>query len=225
MGGRSIKSLVRQIVLSKTYRLSGEASSRAREVDPDNRWLQHRRGRRLSAEAIRDALLAVAGSLDDSLRGGSVPPYVSPNATANKPTHIPKSGPIDGERRRSLYIRVRRNFVTPFLELFDFPDQGASVGRRNETIVPTQALAFLNGPLVHLQAKRWGERIAMRREGDAKRLDRMFLEAFARYPSPVEQRVVADLLLEARGSGLSGTALWSEVGHVLLAKREFLYVR
>ncbi len=225
--GWSIKATLRSMFLSRTYGMSSVNPGGGESADPENRLLHRFRLRRLEAETIRDALLAVPGSLDRAAGGPSIPPHVSPNATAVKPIHIPKSGPVDGDRRRSVYVLVRRNFVTPFLKSFDFPDQGSSVGRRNSTVVPSQALARLNSPLVHLQARRWGEAI---RRGDGEVRDRitnMFLAAIGRPPKAEELATLVAFLAEQRAvrPDVDEASRWADVGHVLFNLNEFIFLR
>ncbi len=230
--GGSTKSLVRALVLTRTYRSSSLESERALEIDPENRLLQHMPVRRLEAEVLRDGMLAIAGSLSHSLGGESVAPYLSPNVTANKPVHIPRSGPLDGSGRRSVYIRVRRNFVNPFLGTFDFPDQGASVARRDVSLGPAQALAMMNSPFVHEMARRWGIRNArasesVSSESDDARLGQMFRAALTRDPSPVELDILGSFLSDRRhvhGTGAEASA-WADVAHVLFNSTEFLILR
>ncbi len=218
----SLKAMHREIMLSQTYRMASvNASSIAGERDPGNQWLHRQNVRRLEAEAVRDALLAVPGTLDRTIGGESVPPYLSPNVTANKPIHIPKSGPIDSNGRRSIYILVRRNFVTPFLKTFDFPDQGASAGTRDVTVVPNQALAMMNSPLVHLQAKRWAEGELKVKSSNKQRLKRMFLVSIGREPSKVERKEIL-AYLKANGENQE---TWQAIAHLLLNMNEFVFVR
>ncbi len=90
--------------------------------------------RRLEAEAIRDAMLAVSGRLDPRMGGPSVPPHLTPFMEGRgRPA---RSGPLDGDGRRSLYINVRRNFLSPMLLAFDFPTPSTTMGRRNVSNVP-----------------------------------------------------------------------------------------
>ncbi len=110
------------------------------------------RSQRTEAEAIRDAVPVASGRFDSRMHGESIPPYVPPYAISNKPVHIPKSGPLDRAGRRSVYIKVRRNFYTPFLKTFDFPNPGSSVGKRDVTIAASQSLAMLNSKFIHQQA-------------------------------------------------------------------------
>ena len=220
--GWSTKAIIREIVLSNVYRRSSQTSEEAQRVDPNNRWLSHHNQRRLPAELIRDNILAVAGSLDRSMHGPSVAGFVPPYATANKPTNVPKSGPLDGHGRRSVYLRVRRNFYDQMLLKFDFPDRGKSVGQRSVTTVPSQALAMLNGPFVHQQAERWGKRIAAQQGSETERLARTFETATGRLPDESEAVELQELVSELSRS--SGDRVWQDVAHVLFNLYEFSVV-
>ncbi len=165
----SIKSLIRHLVTSRAYQLSSHASPSAQEHDPDNRLLSHARVRRLEAEPLRDALLSMSGQLDLTMAGPSV---------------------AGNQRRRSVYVQVRRNSLDPLLSVFDAPEPHMTQGRRESTNVPAQSLALLNDPWVIELAKQWGERIIGPGVDPAKfteqevtsRLRTMFVEALGREP-------------------------------------------
>src|SRR5207237_1223280 len=134
--------LVRQVVLSSAYRMSSRPDERADAADPQNRLWHRAAVRRLDAEAVRDALLAVAESLDARLYGPPVPVYLTPFLEGRgRPT---QSGPLDGDGRRSLYLAVRRNFLPPLLVAFDLPAPASCVGRRTVANVTAKALALMN---------------------------------------------------------------------------------
>ena len=159
--GWRTKRLIRLLVTSRTFRQSSVASKEARTKDPDNRLLARGSPRRLEAEAIRDALLAVSGRLDRTAFG---PPA------------------DDASNRRSVYVRVRRNDLSPFLEVFDAPVPFTTTGRRAVTNVPAQSLALMNSRFVIESSDRWAERIARdpALSNDEQRIERMFLEALGR---------------------------------------------
>ena len=218
--GWSTKSLIREIVLSDTYQMASSKSEATTRVAPNN-WRFHRRSvRRLSAEAIRDAILTVAGSFHDARFGNSIPSDVSPNATANKRSHIPTSGPLDGAGRRSIYIQVRRNFLNPFLTAFDFPDPSTSVSHRNETLVPTQALAMMNSPFVNQQAQLWAQRELRQDASIGERAKHMFIKAIGRPPSESEQEILVQHVTD--NNTVSG---WTDVAHILFSLNDFMFVR
>ncbi len=182
--GWSLKRMIRQLVLSQTWQQQSAPSQVASERDPENRYWTHATVRRLEAEAIRDALLQVSGKLESGDGGPSV----------------------DGRRgRRSVYVRVQRNSLDPFLRVFDFPEPSATVGRRDSTNVPAQALTMLNDPQVIELARAWAERVIAKPAAsddvavrDQQRLREMFLIAFAREPSSAELTVFAEYRQELR---------------------------
>lgn len=175
----SLKSMIREIVTSKTWRLSSQPSPQAEQLDPDNRLLSHAHVRRLEAEAIRDSLLAASGQLNRDLFG----PPVDGNST-----------------RRSVYVRVIRNSLDPFLRAFDFPEPFSTVGQRDVTNVPAQALTLMNDERVASLASSWGTRVVgdARLPSEEQRIQQMFLTAFSRPAQPAELRQFASYLAETR---------------------------
>ena len=158
--GGSIKEMIRFMVTSKTWQLSSRPSAKAVQLDPDNLLLSHSPVRRLEAEAIRDSLLKVSGSLEDRLFGN----------------------PVDGNStRRSVYMRVTRNALDPFLRAFDFPEPFSAVGRRDVTNVPAQSLTLMNDEHVASLAGKWAALIlAVPSQSDEQRMDRMLISALGR---------------------------------------------
>ena len=201
-GGWSIKALHRLCVLSSTYRMQSEPADpvAAHRLDPNNEALHRMSLRRLEAEAIRDALLAVSGRLDPTLYGPSVAPYLTPFMDGRgRPA---ASGPLDGDGRRSLYLNVRRNFLNPMFLAFDFPSPASPMGRRNVSNVPAQALTLMNDPFVVGQARLWADRLlAEDREGAGRspqdRLARLYEAALGRPPSAQETAAGVAFLAEA----------------------------
>jgi hypothetical protein len=155
--GGSIKSLLHDILSSKTF----QRASGSNPQDPENKLLSHWSTRRLEAEAIRDSIVHLSGKLDSSLYGEPV---------------------SDGAERRSLYVKVIRNSLPPFLTTFDAPVPFATRGKRDATNVPAQSLTLLNDPNVISWARSW----ALRTINEAKnlpndfRIRQMFREAYSR---------------------------------------------
>lgn len=227
--GWSVKKLVRLMVLSDTFRQSSQAEAQATASDPQNaRW--HRYPvRRLEAEAVRDAILSVSGTIDLKLFGPSVQPY---RDTA-KPYRRLFQGPLDGDGRRSIYLKVTRMEGTRFLDTFDFPQPMQPRGNRDITNVPSQSLALLNDPFVVGQAKAWAERLVVRRDDAVNaRLASMFETALGRSASSEEMsrmsalvKSLADKHSVAAADVLSSTAVWKDVAHTFFNMKEFIYVR
>ena len=220
----SIKNLIRSIVTSSVYRRSSmatpETTTRMLTVDPQNELLAIAPIRRLQAEAIRDALLAVSGRLVDQVGGPPIATHLTPFMTGRgRPGG---SGPMDGGGRRSLYLEVRRNFPDPMLTAFDQPPPSTTVGTRNVSNVPAQSLVFLNDPLVHELAEFWAVRILddTTLESDRSRADRMWRTAFAVEPSDRD----LDAIVSFVAAGDDRIERWTDVAHVLFNTKAFIYL-
>ncbi len=221
--GWSTKAMIRSLILSSTYQMSSH-STEADNVDPDNALWHRMPIKRLEGEAIRDSLLAVSGRLDRTPFGLSVPIHLTEFMQGRgRPGG---SGPLDGNGRRSIYISVRRNFLSPMMLAFDTPSPFSTVGRRTVSNVPAQALILMNDPFVIEQANRWAEQVAA--DGPQtveQRLDRMYLTAFARHPTPAEISA-AMLFLQAQGVSQPDQqrAAWNNLCHVMFNLKEFVFV-
>ena len=224
--GWSTKKLVRRMVLSKSFRQSGNAHAVAIEKDPGNRFLHHYPTRRLEAEAIRDSLLAVSGRLNPKVGGRPI----LPNRIAEDPAKRLFSGPLDGEGRRSLYLQLSIMEPAKFLAGFNLPDLKLPTGRRDVTNVPTQALIMLNDPLVHAMAKHWATVLLKENHSSsADRLQSMFLAALGRMPDARELQQWQDLLKDfadpAVKNVLQDANAWKNVAHTFFNTKEFMYYR
>ncbi|MCR9292519.1 MAG: DUF1553 domain-containing protein [bacterium] len=178
----SLKKMIRRLVTSATWRQSSVPVDKVQEIDPDNRLLSHAHVRRLEAEAIRDSLLKVAGQLDGRMYGSSV--------DGNQP-------------RRSVYVRVIRNQLDPFLTVFNAPVPYTTTGRRDVTNVPAQSLALLNGPQVRELSGTLG-RMSLHRSGNAaaaerSRAESLWWNVFCRPPAAQELQAVTSFIEEATG--------------------------
>lgn len=220
-GDWSTKNAIRQIVLSHGYRQSSQDSAEALQIDPDNRWLARARVRRLEAESIRDTLLSIAGRLDSSLKPGSVPVHLTDFLQGRG--RPPKSGPSDGDGRRSIYGMVRRNFLAPMMTTFDTPNPFSAMGRRNVSSVPAQSLMLLNDPLVHDLARLWSERVFREPYAtDAERIQSMYWTAFARAASPREVELSTQFLEQWKRDGMTPQQALQQLAHVLMNRKELL---
>ncbi len=156
--GWSTKKLVRLLVTSSTYRMAGKPTDKfAEEKDPDNLLFHRMPVRRLEGEVIRDSMLAISGRLDPALFGPPVPTHLTEFMDGRgRPA---ASGPLDGAGRRSIYLEVRRNFVSPMMRAFDTPVPFTTIGRRTVSNVPAQSLILMNDPFVIGQAQAWARRV------------------------------------------------------------------
>jgi hypothetical protein len=187
--------------------------------------------RRLEAETIRDSMLAVSGRLDPSMYGPGVPIHLTNFMEGRgRPAN---SGPLDGGGRRSLYLNVRRNFLNPLFLAFDMPAPFSTMGRRNVSNVPAQALTLMNDPMVVYQARLWIERVMAGPVQSARgRLDDLFLTAFGRPPTEQEARhclAFLDRQSNARRDATSQDSnpeilAWTDLCHMLINMKEFIFV-
>ena len=198
-GGWSLKTMLMEMVLTEAFRRGGKADEVARRTDPSNRMLTHAPVRRLEAECIRDAMLKVAGLLEEKEQG---PPVVGET------------------RRRSLYLLQKRNSLPAFLTTFDAPKPFTTVGRRDVTTVPSQSLTLLNDPTVIRWAGMWAQRVMDAVPDTDGRLEMMFREALGRRPLDGERQSARSLLRDG-----AGVPEWTAVAHAIFNLKEFIYLR
>ncbi len=220
--GWSQKRLIRRIVLTDAYGRDSTMAPSLREQDPDNRFLGRQNLRRLEGEAIRDAMLAVAGRLDARLYGPPVPVRLPPDERARgKPEH---DGPLDGDGRRSVYLAVPRNFLPEFLVAFDQPRPASTIGRRTTANVPAQGLALQNDPFVRSMADRCADLLSQDGPIDAAAaVERWFVSMFARRPEPQETALCLAFVADADAAAPQAT--WAGLAHALFNKKEFVFLR
>lgn len=224
----SVKRLIRAIVLTRAFQLSHTPSAAMIEIDPENRLLARYPARRMEAEAIRDSLLATSGRLDRSLYGPSVSAYREKEYADRRLF----KGPLDGNGRRSIYIRVTLMEPPKFLEVFNFPGSKVCQGRRDVTNTPAQALAMLNDPFVHDQANLWARRLLLRREDTVdSRLTSMFAVALGRLPRRDERERLVRFVDQAAklqnvppAGVLTSHTVWRDVGHAMFNLQEFITI-
>ena len=231
VSGWSIKSLIRKIVLSRTFAMSSRHSDAAHPVDPENSLLWRAHRRRLAPETLRDAMLQAAGTLDLTPMDSSVW-YLGDQATA--------VGPNKNRRRtnfpnRSVYLPVIRNDLPELFDVFDFADPHATTGMRPETMVATQGLFLLNDELVQSAAEATAKRLLTEipdgKSADAARIDRMFELILNADASGEDRQTFAKFLAATRAQLASRKATgdeekkmqsaWSIACHALFASSRF----
>jgi hypothetical protein len=227
-GGWSMKRMIRRMMLSSTYQMSSRAEPAAEAQDPGNLLLHHMPVRRLQGEVIRDNILAVSGRLDASMFGPGVEVHLTPFMEGRGRPSV--SGPLDGAGRRSIYLRVRRNFPHPMLIAFDAPTPFSTIGRRSVSNVPAQALSLMNSKFVLEEAQRWARHGTAETADPSNRVRRMFLEAYSRPCTDKELsdslQFIADQQEEYRQVGATDSdhRPWEDLAHVLLNTKEFIFV-
>ncbi|UUO06157.1 PSD1 and planctomycete cytochrome C domain-containing protein [Blastopirellula sp. J2-11] len=225
----SLKRMLRRIVLTQTYAMSSQPGGPEEALDPHDKLLHRMRIRRLTGEAIRDEVLAISGRLDLQMYGASVPTYLTEFMQGRG---RPASGPIDGAGRRSVYLSIRRNFLSPTMLAFDVPQPASTVGRRNQSNVPAQALILLNDPMIYAEAQRWGAKVAQDPAPRTERIATMFVTALGRPPYDEEAAAAASYFTErAEQMQLSAAAadksveIWGDLAHTLFNLKDFIYIR
>jgi hypothetical protein len=196
--GFRVKHMHRLILNTNTYRqASSPRNAAAEEKDPENKWLWKFNRRRLEAEEIRDAMLAVSGSLNLKAGGPSVMTPIEKEliAALYKPAQWQVHKDPREHDRRSIYLLAKRNLRLPFMEVFDAPDLQVSCPRRESSTHAPQALELLNGAFSNQQAERFAARLE--REAGA-RADRQVELAFrlvtGRPPGPRELALALNYL-------------------------------
>ncbi len=172
-GGWSVKNLIRQVVLSRTYRQSSFGSPEAARIDPDNRLLWRQNRRRLDFEAMRDSMLSASGRLDHSVGG---PPFAL-NAVPSSP-------------RRTVYAYVSREEPSALMRTFDFSNPEEHTPKRQLTTVPQQALFLINSPFLAEQSRA----VASSCAESADRVNCIHRRVLGRYPDAEERDRALDFL-------------------------------
>ena len=227
--GWSLKSLHRMILNSSTYQQGSIAHPRSQEIDPENRLLGRFNLRRLSAEEVRDSLLAVSGQLDPTIGG----PVLKVKNRGYLFDHTSIDLTDYTSVRRSLYLPVIRNNVYDLFQLLDFPDPSVPTGDRATSTVAPQALLMLNSDFVMQSADKLVERLGTESESDADRLSALILLVYGREATPEEIQSQALFLGEIDNALTAIEAdsvkrkrqAWNALCHTVLAANEFIYVK
>ncbi len=215
--GWSIKKLNRLILLSETYGMSSTpAGERYAEIDPENRFLSFFPIRRLEAEEVRDAILAVSGRLDGE-QGGKTIPLRNRQMVFN---HTSKDHTSYDSLRRTAYLPVVRNNLYDWLQLFDFPDPTMPTGHRVSTTIAPQALIMLNAPLAIDSSAAFARRLLSSAGNDDDRIHLAWQLAFGRSPSAAEAESASSFLV----SSADLEERWTLFCHSLFASNQFIYL-
>ncbi|MCF7784596.1 MAG: DUF1549 and DUF1553 domain-containing protein [Prosthecobacter sp.] len=201
--GWSVKKIMRELVLSATYRQSSQGSASNAQLDQANENLWRMERRRLSIEQYRDAVLAVSGDLD--VAGGA-------SLDLSAADH----------HKRTLYSKVSRRELNKTLMLFDYPDANVHAARRSSSTTPTQKLFLMNSAFMIGQARALAQRIQLSAADDTTRIRHTYALLFAREPL-AEELAVAQAFLQETPSDNALTG-WEQLAQALLATNEMLYV-
>jgi hypothetical protein len=237
--GWSVKAMHRLLLLSSTYQMANTPNEKGLTVDPNDRLLGRMPRRRLEAEALRDAVLAVSGQLDRRVGGGEVVEQVFQKGEVIDAKRgfvvntTNSNSPLYDTPRRGLYLPVIRNALPDVLALFDAADPNGVTAVRNDTTVASQSLFLLNNPFVRRQALHFAcSLLADDRAGDSDRLRSAYRRAYGRPPNAGELSEALAYLrtYEAKASALgrkgpdARLAAWQSYCQLLLCGNEFLYL-
>lgn len=215
--GWSIKSMIKEIVLSRTYRQQSIRYPKGEQLDPDNQWLWRVHRRRMSAEMIRDSILQVSGVLEPGLQQGSIVSRMGEKnvSLVGFMKQLPKD--LDGASHRSIYLPVMRNRLPDVLDLFDFAEPSLVTGSRDTTNVPLQALYFLNSEFMLEHASILSERIKATSPVWKERISTLYQWCFARQPNKAEWEIAKSFFHHEQ----KDSALWIQYCQALLSTVEF----
>ena len=225
----SLKSLIREIVLSRTYRLSNEFDERNCELDPGNIFLWRMSRRRLEAEPLRDAMLAASGQLNLERPLGSAVMKMGEGEVGRgiKTEYLDEPFP-----HRTVYMPILRTKMPSFLKTFDHPEPSNPQGLRDSTNVPAQSLYLMNSPFVLEQSELLARRVIDAAPDDGIRLKNLWQLTLSRSPTGTEINRSLEFLVKTDDklkSEQSDTARreirkWQMLSQALFASAEFRYV-
>jgi hypothetical protein len=225
--GWSIKAMNRAMMLSATYQLADTSDAKAAQLDPANELHWRFDRRRLDAEEIRDAMLAISGQLDTSPAG---PHPFPPQSQWHWTQHRPFAA-VYPSMHRSVYLMVQRLSRHPFLAMFDGADPNGSVAVRADSTTPLQALFDMNDPFVYSQSNAFATSLLSEADEDAKRIDLAYQRILGRPPASDEAAAAFDYLRQYRAQLPSHVQpnqeeeeAWASLTRVLFASNEFVFV-
>lgn len=223
----SFKAMHRLIMSSQTYQRAATRSEQLAAGDPDNRLLGAYPHRRLEAEPMRDAVLAVSGKLERGSPGAH--PFPKPNAKDeyNYTQHRPFFKDYD-HNYRAVYLPARRLGKHPFMANFNGPDTNVCTANRSVSTVPLQSLFWMNSDFIQENATAFAARLAKLESNESKRIELAYRLALNRAPSEGELAAGLDYLQKyaAKITDQAGNErAWTSYCRVIYASNEFIYVQ
>lgn len=205
----NLKPIHKLMMQSAVYQQSGQSNESGVKHDPENELWWRRPTIRMDAEIIRDTLLAVSGTLDKKMFGPG---------TLNQE-----------ENRRSIYLTVKRDKLIPILQLFDAPDAIQSVGKRNVTTVPPQALAMMNSPFIRKLAEQFAKRVRSdTKQNKEQTVNEVYAIGLSRQPSQAEQQQMLQFIhyqTESYGDNpQAGELAIVDFCQLIICMNEFVFV-
>ena len=217
----SIKSLIRKIVLSRTYQLSSEFNKVNFKMDPENRLFWRMNHKRLNAETFRDAILSTSGQLNRQPANGSIVAKLGDVDVARALRQLRRTQRETG--KRSIYLPILRNSLPEMMRIFDAAEPSLIVGKRNQTTVPTQALYLMNSQFINNQAANMARRVANNAKNKDDRIKFAYNLAFSRLAT-IEEISNAKEFLNKLSLNKNTNEQWAMLCQALLASAEFRYI-
>jgi hypothetical protein len=217
--GWSMKQMHRLMLTSEAYQMASDDIAGNLAIDPENRLFWRAARQRLDAETIRDAMLSVAGTLDPTLGGPCIFPYINPDLfqSSTKRTWPGKPDSDPSTWRRSLYVFSKRSIRYPLFETFDQPNLINSCDRRNRSTIAPQAQLLKNNAFVIEHSRQFAERLKKEAGSDPQaQVDRAWRLALGRFPHEDERAGALQYMRESQ-EGLAGLC------HALFNLNEFVY--
>ena len=218
--GWSVKSLHRIILLSSTYQMSSTVSDEQQKLDPENKLWSRFPRRRLDVEEMRDAMLAVDGSLD--LTTGGTLQKGTGTDSENSSDRLSLSP--EKIKRRTVYLPLRRANLPSLLNLFDFGDAATVTGKRQATNVAPQALFMMNSEFVSERSKTIADQVMQAAAKPSERIDRLYARVLNRTATAAEVDAGLTYIQAFQARGRSESHAWESFCHSLLASNEFIYI-
>ena len=224
----SLKQLIKEIVLSRTYQLASRCDSETYKLDPENRWYTRHQRRRLDAESLRDSVLLASGNLDNSARDGS--DVETKDILINWP--LGESTNLHTKTtRRSIFLCMLRHAPPSELAAFDLPDGVKVVGQRETTNLPTQPLFLMNSDFILEQADSIAQQLG-ELSGATEKITETFARMLQRIPSPKELSDGAEFIAlldhqlsnEITDPERREHRIWASYAQALMSTNEFRYV-
>lgn len=228
--GWSIKKIIKYILISEAFKRSTKIDEATSAKDPNNIYLASFPIRRLESEAIRDGILVASGDFNPVVYGPPVPTYLTKFMQGRGRPE--KSGPLNGDGRRSIYQEVRRNFLEPLMTTFDRPIPFTTFGKRDVTNVPSQSLILMNDPFVIEQAEIMAKELLKQNYTSFNQsIEWIYMRTFSRNPSDEELanaskfiKQIEDMKTMDNNGPKNELEIWKEYCHSIFNLKEFLYL-
>lgn len=219
----SIKSLIREIVLTHTYQQSGDNNADAWQVESANNLLWRANRRRLEAEAIRDAVLVVSGQLNADRPDGSLVQRIGEGEVGRNINTKLLEEPFP---HRSVYLPIIRGLLPEILKTFDFPEPSNPASSRSITNVPTQSLFLMNSEFIRSNAADLANRVTESSRDPNIRVQYLWKICLSRQPTEIEVAQAIAFLDEWTGDATAKSSVdgWTALCHSVLASAEFRFI-